>query len=57
VVRRQNGSALCGELVLQGPVVKVDVGLVQGEIASRWSEGVVGGLPVEFHVRTDGTYD
>jgi len=57
VVRRQNSSALCEELVLQGPVVEVDVGLVQGEIASRWSEGVVGGLPVECHVRTDGTYD
>jgi len=41
VVRRQNGSAVCGKLVLRGPVVEVDVGLVCGRIASRSCEGIL----------------
>ena len=44
VARRQNGSALCGKLELQGPLVTVDVGLVQGEIAARWCEGTISSL-------------
>lgn len=63
VARRENGSAICGRLTIQGPVVEVDVGIVQGEIAARWCDGFVGlGLEgkskrnARFHVRTDGTY-
>jgi len=61
VARRQNGSALCGKLELQGPLVTVDVGLVQGEIAARWCEGTIsslqGQLPIQCHVQTVDVYD
>jgi hypothetical protein len=60
VVRRQNGSAVCGKLALRGPVVEVDVGLVYGQIASGPREGRFlggGGARVRCLVRTDGVYD
>ena len=58
VVRRQNGSAVCGKLVLRGPVVEIDVGLVRGQIASRECEGtLLGRWQVSCLVRTDGPYD
>ena len=67
VVTRQNGSVLTGKLVLRGPVLDVDVGLVCGQVAAKECQGTIlllplpprpeTRLPVYCRVRTDGAYD